>query len=427
MTHRYGVLDCEDLDKWRGYDRVWTRAMQCEGDHWESFRCYKGELPNVAELPAFAGFVITGSHHDATSSETWVKELAGFLKTVVRRGGIRVLGGCFGCQLLALALGGEVGRNPSGQFCIGVESVTPNKSLLSRADYKHALALATSSPSISSGGAMRVMVSHFDQVTKLPPGAELLASSPSANVEAWSLGDNVLAWQSHPELAPAHLEEKILPAQVEKGRVTKQGAEAVLEAVHGALDAAVLIAAGRHFLSGGQCSDTEESIKACMEAAYRALEEADEEYVTAAAARELLARSDAKQGASSGAGASSSGSNATFPADARAALQTSMQDMFGHVAKALTGELLATQNEYAVLGKMNTLAADKYAEMGDLAQGLGTFVQALRLKDDAFAPYLRQIDDIEAQVGELEGVVKTLDEHTKRLETRFIDVKRSAA
>ena len=49
--------------------------------------------------------------------------------------------------------------------------------------------------------------------------------------------------------------------------------------------------------------------------------------------------------------------------------------------------------------------------------------QALRAKDEAFRPFTRQIDAIEAQVGELEQVVGTLDAYTRKLEARFNAVR----
>jgi len=72
----------------------------------------------------------------------------------VKRGGVKVLGGCFGCQarrarappcarahppqVVARALGGRVGRNPSGRFVAGTERLELTKALASRRDFARA-------------------------------------------------------------------------------------------------------------------------------------------------------------------------------------------------------------------------------------------------------------------------------------------------
>ena len=64
-------------------------------------------------------------------------------------------------------------------------------------------------------------------------------------------------------------------------------------------------------------------------------------------------------------------------------------------------------------------AAEKYSEMGETVAGLGVFVNSLRQKTDSLEPYLKQLNDIDMQVAELEGVVAALDRHTSSLEGRF--------
>ena len=56
-----------------------------------------------------------------------------------------------------------------------------------------------------------------DQVTALPPHATVLASSPTAPFEMWSLGDGILAVQGHPEFSAQLVLDKIYPAMVERG------------------------------------------------------------------------------------------------------------------------------------------------------------------------------------------------------------------
>jgi hypothetical protein len=50
------------------------------------------------------------------------------------------------------------------------------------------------------------------QVLDVPPGAQLLASSPTARMEMWSYGSHVLAFQFHPEMTCGVVLEKIFPS-----------------------------------------------------------------------------------------------------------------------------------------------------------------------------------------------------------------------
>lgn len=52
---------------------------------------------------------------------------------------VKVLGGCFGAQVLALAMGGRVGKNPGGKFVIGCEELVLTDTLQSRSDFVYAV------------------------------------------------------------------------------------------------------------------------------------------------------------------------------------------------------------------------------------------------------------------------------------------------
>ena len=61
---------------------------------------------------------------------------------------------------------------------------------------------------------MVLLEGHGDCVLRLPPTAVRLGTSSSCLNEIWLDGfdSNILAFQSHPELFPADLTDKILPA-----------------------------------------------------------------------------------------------------------------------------------------------------------------------------------------------------------------------
>ena len=96
---------------------------------------------------------------------------------------------CLGLQLLAEALGGEVGLARTAEVGIGKVALTP-------LGKRHEMAAGLRP-------ALKVMQWHHAEVTKLPDGAEVLASSPVTPVQIMSVGHDMVATQFHGELTPA--------------------------------------------------------------------------------------------------------------------------------------------------------------------------------------------------------------------------------
>lgn len=98
-----------------------------------------------------------------------------------------VVGICLGHQLLASALGGEIGKVEKG-IQVGWEEVTLNH--LGRED------------PLFAGIAWKSMQPHWNSygITKLPPDARTLASSAKNPVECWALGLRTYGFAFHPEI-----------------------------------------------------------------------------------------------------------------------------------------------------------------------------------------------------------------------------------
>lgn len=95
-------------------------------------------------------------------------------------------GVCLGLQLLAEAAGGTVGLARAAEVGIGRIKVT------SRHPFVAGLPRT-----------IRMMQWHHAEVSALPPGAEVLASSTISPVQIMALGDCMVGTQFHGELTPA--------------------------------------------------------------------------------------------------------------------------------------------------------------------------------------------------------------------------------
>ena len=168
----------------RGDFELWfAQGLGVPEDELRVVRVYAGEaLPDPGD---YAGVVITGSPAMVTDEEPWSLQTERWLQRAVEADSY-VLGVCYGHQLLARALGGTVADNPRGRQ-IGTVDVTLTY------HGKHDPLLGQM-PTV-----MHVPVSHFQAVTHLPEGAQLLATSPRDDNHAFSIGERAWGVQFHPE------------------------------------------------------------------------------------------------------------------------------------------------------------------------------------------------------------------------------------
>jgi len=146
------------------------------------------DVSNGYPLPGFdgiSGVVISGSHAMVTEHPDWSQRTAEWLVEAALKQ-IPILGICYGHQLLAYALGGEVGDNPNGcEF--GTVEVNLNENALGDKLFGD-----FSTPILAH-------VSHTQSVLRLPDKARLLASSDVDKNQAFVVGNSAWGVQFHPE------------------------------------------------------------------------------------------------------------------------------------------------------------------------------------------------------------------------------------
>lgn len=146
-------------------------------------RVQQGEpLPRPAD---FGGVIITGSPEMVTDRAPWSERTAAWIPSVVQAG-TPLLAVCYGHQLLALALGGEVGPNP-----LGLEMGTVQTRLTPA---------AREDPLFSGlSETLRVQATHYESVLRLPPQARRLAAADGDPNHAFVVGRAAWGVQFHPE------------------------------------------------------------------------------------------------------------------------------------------------------------------------------------------------------------------------------------
>ena len=162
-------------------------------------------LPDPAGISAV---IITGSHAMVTDHEPWSETAARWLGAAVRCN-LPILGICYGHQLLAYALGGEVAYNPNGREYGSTEIRFSHKA---RAD--RLFKVIEPHPT--------GFVSHAQTVSRLPEHAVHLAFSAKDDNQAFCFNHNVWGLQFHPEF-----DADITRAYIENSRevIKKEGGD----------------------------------------------------------------------------------------------------------------------------------------------------------------------------------------------------------
>lgn len=141
----------------------------------------EGTFP--ASVEDYDVYVFTGSPHGVYEDLDWIRRAEQFVRDATAAGKVLV-GGCFGHQLIAQALGGKVVKSEKG-WGMGVHT----HPLLKREAW---MADGPDTPN--------VVVSHQDQVVEAPEGAVVLAGTEFCPNAMLRIGDRILTFQGHPEM-----------------------------------------------------------------------------------------------------------------------------------------------------------------------------------------------------------------------------------
>ena len=168
----------------------WIRvAAGLDRDHTVVVDVERGDpLPS---REGFVGVIVTGSAALVTDRHPWSEHAAGWLREAAHAG-LPLFGICYGHQLIAHALGGEVGNNPSGRE-MGTVRIQLHPE-------------AQDDPLFSSLPApFAAQATHLQSVLRLPSGATVLAHNAEDACHAFRWGEAAWGVQFHPEFSAGHM------------------------------------------------------------------------------------------------------------------------------------------------------------------------------------------------------------------------------
>jgi GMP synthase-like glutamine amidotransferase len=135
-----------------------------------------------SSVAACDGYLITGSPAGVYEDKPWIAPLAAFVRDAEARA--PMVGICFGHQLMAHALGGQVVKSPKG-WGIGL----------------HTYRVVRAEPWMDRAAAVAIVASHQDQVVVAPPCARAVLASDFTPLAGLAYGDWGLSVQCHPEMS----------------------------------------------------------------------------------------------------------------------------------------------------------------------------------------------------------------------------------
>ncbi len=209
------------------YPEMFQTLLSGHDYQWASFDVRRGVFPQRPE--DCAAYIITGSAAGAYDPEPWIGETEAFLKAA--KGKARLVGICFGHQLMAQAFGGKVIKSPKG-WAIGLQ----------RYDVE------ARAPWMDDAETVASAASHQDQVVELPPAAAILAGSDFTPMGVIAYADQpAISIQLHPEFSPDYARALI---DTRRARYEPAAAEAALASYDAPDDRPRLAAWIANFLAG---------------------------------------------------------------------------------------------------------------------------------------------------------------------------------
>jgi GMP synthase-like glutamine amidotransferase len=191
---KLGILNTDDVreslvDEFGEYPDMFARLIHNVDPSIEmvEYDVLRQEYPD--DIDEVDAYLITGSKFSVYDDEEWIRKLGEFVKELHRRKK-KLVGICFGHQLVAHVLGGRTAKSDAG-WLIGLQ--------------RHELN-AEGLKFLGVAEGFNIICSHQDQVIEPATGSVTLASSQTCPIAMCRIEDHIFTMQGHPEFNPDYSE-----------------------------------------------------------------------------------------------------------------------------------------------------------------------------------------------------------------------------
>ena len=176
-----GVPPAPLADEFGSYPDMFAELLG-PGFEIETIDVQSGNLPDPS---VHGAYLITGSPAGVYDPLPWIAPLKDFIRSADQA---KMVGVCFGHQVMAEALGGDVVKSEKG-WGTGL----------------HRYDIAHPQPWMDGERQVAIPASHQDQVVRQPPNTVIVAHSDFAPFAALAWTDRpAISFQFHPEFSPAY-------------------------------------------------------------------------------------------------------------------------------------------------------------------------------------------------------------------------------
>ncbi|ORY16792.1 class I glutamine amidotransferase-like protein [Clohesyomyces aquaticus] len=206
---RIAILECDTpLDqtraKYGGYGGVFKSLLEAAADGLgqpdvlsskQGLELSTFDVVNEQKYPdldKIDAVLLTGSRHNSFDDTPWILKLVDFTKKLLQQDRVRIIGVCFGHQILGRAAGVKVGRSDGGWEV----SVLP-------------IELTKIGKELFKQNSISLHQMHRDAVFEYPDGVEKLGGSPRCLVQGMYVKGKFISVQGHPEFTQQIVSELV--------------------------------------------------------------------------------------------------------------------------------------------------------------------------------------------------------------------------
>ncbi|KAI1813186.1 putative class I glutamine amidotransferase [Poronia punctata] len=148
------------------------------------------DLTAYPDPESIDAILITGSKFNAFDNDEWIVRLVQYTKRCLESGRVRVIGVCFGHQIIGRALGAVLGRNTRGwEISVVEHELTPE------------------GKKVFGMEKLSIHQMHRDAVLTFPPGVIQLARTEVCANQAMYMPRRMISVQGHPEFTEEMVRE----------------------------------------------------------------------------------------------------------------------------------------------------------------------------------------------------------------------------